>query len=82
MDFPLGHQNAPQYDDIMTLGSELRALHVHDNRENLDEHAPIDSNYQGCFTLESSCPFGCEKILARNKRQFPGDTRLYRPTKH
>lgn len=93
-----GHanMNGPQYDDIMTLGSELHALHVHDNRGETDEHglpyfgtlnwdelmhALIDSNYQGYFTFESCCSFGCEKILDRNKRQFPADTRLFRPTK-
>lgn len=44
-------------------------------------HALIDSNYQGYFTFEAYCSFGCEKITDRNKRQFPADTRLYRPTR-
>ena len=91
-----GHanMNGSQYDDIMTVGDELRGLHIHDNRGNLDEHALpffgsmnfdelmhalIDSGYKGYFTFEACCSLGREKVRSADRRQFPQDTRLYNP---
>ncbi len=65
-----GHANVQgcnQYDEVMTMGSELRALHVQDNYGNADSHVMpmcgttnyddlirglIDSGYKGDFTFE------------------------------
>lgn len=66
-----GHGNAQgqnQYDDIVAMGSELRALHVQDNLGNADSHLMplagttnfdrllkglIDIGYNGDFTFEA-----------------------------
>lgn len=104
MDHPMIHacwdtghanMNGPQYDDIVTLGSELRAIHFHDNRGELDEHglpflgtmnldevmhALIDSGYQGYFTFEACAPLGSARIH-RNRRPFPQDNRLAKPSR-
>jgi len=91
-----GHanMNGSQYDDIMTLGDELKGLHIHDNHGNLDEHALpffgsmnfdelmhalIDVGYQGYFTFEACCSLGREKVRPAARRQFPQDTRLFNP---
>ena len=65
-----GHGNVQgcnQYDDIMAMGSELRALHIQDNDGKVDAHlipmagtinfddvirGLIDSGYKGDFTFE------------------------------
>lgn len=104
MDHPMVHacwdtghanMNGPQYDDIVTLGSQLRALHVHDNRGALDEHglpflgtlnldelmhALLDSGYQGYFTFEACNPLGSPRIH-RNRHPFPQDNRLSKPSR-
>lgn len=64
-----GHANIEghQYDDIVALGDDLRALHINDNRGKMDEHMmPYlgtmcmdevmlglrEIGYRGCFTFE------------------------------
>ena len=57
-----------QYDDLKELGSNLKAVHIHDNNMRSDQHLPpycgklqldrfieglIAINYQGAFTFES-----------------------------
>lgn len=71
-----GHANCEgsQYDEILTLGSELHAIHYNDNHGAKDDHvtpfmgrlnhdeviqALIDANFQGDFTLE------CDSALVR-----------------
>lgn len=67
-----GHGNVQgvnQYDDIMAMGSELKALHIQDNEGKTDAHLMplcgttnfddvirglIDSGYRGDFTFEGS----------------------------
>jgi len=67
-----GHGNLcvqSQYDEIVKLGSHLRAVHIQDNRGEIDEHllpymgttnwdsimhGLLDINFPGYFTLEAS----------------------------
>ena len=93
----LGHANIEghQYEDIMTLGDDLRAIHVHDNNGKGDEHvalftgtvnidevinALIDSGYKGYFTFETDNAVSCGKTWQLNRRIFERDTRLFNPT--
>ena len=84
-----GHANmrgTDPYLDVLTLGSELRALHVQDNFGEGDEHLapfmgtmPMDSlmqgllkiNYQGYFTFESSNILCACKGWPHERREFP-----------
>ncbi len=91
-----GHANCEgsQYDDIMTLGDELYAIHYNDNRGRNDEHllpfmgtlnhdevinALIDVKFGGYFTLE--CPSAITKkdYWLGRRRDFERDTRLSEP---
>lgn len=91
-----GHANCEgnQYDEIMTLGDELYALHVHDNSGHRDEHlipycgtinmddvmhALIDSGYSGYFTFEASSCLRHSRYWLGNRRVFEKDTRLLEP---
>ena len=62
-----------QYNDLMELGSNLKALHIHDNNSRSDQHlAPYcgrlqldrlvaalkDMEFPGCFTFEADCFMG------------------------
>jgi len=93
----LGHANIEghQYEDIMTLGDDLRAIHVHDNNGKGDEHvalftgtvnmdevinALIDSGYKGYFTLETDNAVSFGKTWQLKRRIFERDTRLFNPT--
>lgn len=83
-----GHANVEghQYDDLITLGKDLRAIHFNDNRGGGDEHVmPYlgtmcvdeilcglrDSGYQGVFTFE------CESS-ARPASFWQGDRRRWK----
>ena len=87
-----GHANCEgsQYNDIITLGKELFAIHYNDNHGTKDEHlipffgtlnhdevinALIDSKFEGYFTLE--CPHSL--IPSGGRRYFKGYTRLAAP---
>lgn len=91
-----GHRNmdGTQYDELITLGEKLHALHVHDNRNGNDEHlAPyfgtmnwddlmqglIDCGYEGFFTFETTNGIGCESRYCKPRREFAADTRLQMP---
>ncbi len=68
----VGHANISvesQYEEILKLGSHLKAVHIHDNRGEIDEHmlpymgivnwdeimhALLDIKFPGYFTLEAS----------------------------
>ena len=91
-----GHANCEgsQYNDIITLGKELFAIHYNDNRGIKDEHlipffgtlnhdevinALIDSKFEGYFTLECSSSLIPKNYWAGGRRTFNGDTRLAEP---
>ena len=84
-----GHGNIEgnQYQSLLDLGDDLRALHIHDNRHNKDEHlmpymgninmdeimcALRDMNYKGDFTFE------CDSSFPSNasRKPFAMDNRL------
>ncbi len=72
----VGHanlDNRDQYKEITELGKNLKAIHVHDNNGQRDQHVSpflgtcdydaivkglIDSGYEGYFTLEANSFFG------------------------
>lgn len=87
-----GHANCEgsQYDEIVTLGKELYAIHYNDNLGNADQHllpylgrlnhdeiinALIDIGYKGYFTFEASNSL----VGAKGRRAFERDTRLAKP---
>lgn len=91
-----GHANCEgsQYDDIVTLGKELYAIHYNDNHGKTDEHlipyfgtlnhdevlnALIDIGYQGYFTLECSSSLIKKQYWLGGRRDFVRDTRLEEP---
>ena len=91
-----GHANVegPQYEHLVALGSELRALHIHDNRGERDEHilpwfgtmnlddlmhGIIDSGYNGYFTFEAGSTLRPARYWLGNRREYPDDTRLLHP---
>lgn len=88
-----GHANIQgnQYDDILALGDQLRAVHINDNRGsgdehilpylgtmNLDEilHALQDVRYRGDFTFECESTLRTSRSWLGKRRSFPQDTRL------
>ncbi len=91
-----GHANCEgtQYDDIVTLGSELYAIHYNDNRGKKDEHmipylgtlnhdevmhALIDADFKGYFTLECDASLLTPKSWPFKRRSYEADTRLAEP---
>ena len=84
-----GHANSmgrDPYQDILKLGSELRALHVQDNFGTYDEHIapfmgtlPLDSlmqgliasNYKGYFTFESTNILVADGEWPFSRKVFP-----------
>lgn len=93
----LGHANIEghQYEDIIALSDDLRAIHVHDNNGIGDEHialfsgtlnmdevitALIDSGYKGYFTFEADCTVSFGQTWQLNRRKFDRDVRLFNPT--
>ena len=91
----VGHANQEghQYKDIMDLGDELRALHIHDNRKGDDHMMPftgstnyddimsalIDSGYKGYFTFESENTLYNHKRWKRREAQMQHGKRFLRP---
>ena len=91
-----GHANCngSQYDEIMTLGDKLWAIHYNDNHGNGDEHvvpylgtlnhdevinALIDVGYNGYFTLECESALISYNSWIRPRRKFEKDKRLAEP---
>ena len=91
-----GHANCegPQYDEIMTLGKELYAIHYNDNNGKGDFHvmpylgtlnhdevinALIDVGYKGCFNLECDAGLVSKNYWNGPRRKFPRDERLAEP---
>lgn len=92
-----GHANieGDQYREILTLGNDLYALHINDNRGSADEHiipyfgtlnmdgvmcALRDIGYKGFFTFEAGSTLRPKNCWLGNRRDFSGDTRLAEPT--
>lgn len=92
-----GHANLEgnQYDEILTIGSDLYAIHLNDNRGTQDEHiipyfgtlnideimhALKEINYKGIFTFEAGSTLRPKKYWLGNRREFNKDTRLSEPT--
>ena len=91
-----GHANCEgsQYDDIITLGDELYAIHYNDNHGKRDEHlipylgtlnhdevinALTDIGYKGYFTLECCSSLISKEYWLGGRRDFDRDTRLAEP---
>jgi len=91
-----GHANMDgmQYGDILILGKELHALHVHDNNGEWDYHtlpylgtmnlddlmnALIDSGYNGYFTFEAVNVLKQPNYWLGMRRKFEKDNRLASP---
>jgi len=91
-----GHANCegPQYNDILTLGKELYAIHYNDNHGKEDEHlipyfgtlnhdevihGLMDINFSGYFTLECGSSLIRSDNWLGGRRPFDGDTRLIEP---
>lgn len=90
----IGHGNVQgcnQYDDIMAMGKELKAIHLQDNYGDCDTHVMpmsgttnfdkvirglIDSGYEGCFTFEGSNTIRRGHSWPRNRRDITPDDRL------
>ena len=93
----LGHANIEghQYEDIIALGKNLKAIHVHDNNGIGDQHvalfsgtvnmdevmtALIDSGYNGYFTFEADCAVSYGQTWQMNRHKFEKSTLLFDPT--
>ena len=91
-----GHANIEghQYEDIMTLGKDLHAIHFNDNRGKGDEHIMpflgtmsmdevmhglIDSDFDGYFTLECDSSLRPFKYWQGDRRDYKLDNRLQNP---
>ncbi len=92
-----GHANVEggQYEHILALGEDLRAVHIHDNLGDCDRHAIpftgtlnmdevlnalIDIGYTGCFTFEADCAVNVGDGWLLRRREFVNDTRLFDPS--
>ena len=84
-----------QYDEILALGDALGAIHFHDNRGEKDEHlipflgtmsidevmhALIDVGFKGPFTFEATSSLRPPCYRMGDRRPYPGDTRMEKPT--
>lgn len=91
-----GHANieGSQRDEILSIGSELRAVHINDNRGSADEHiipfmgtlnmddvmhGLLDVGYKGFFTFESGSTLRSKNHWLGARRSFDADTRLSEP---
>ena len=92
----LGHANIEghQYEDIMALGDDLHAIHVHDNNGKGDEHQAlfsgtlnidevmtglIDSGYKGYFTFEADSSASYGQTWQLSRHKFEKSTILFNP---
>lgn len=88
-----GHANCegPQYEEILTIGEHLYAVHINDNLQNYDAHvmpyfgtinmdevmtALTEMGYKGYFTFEAGNSFR----LPKYRRPFEKNVRLFKPT--
>ncbi len=92
-----GHANIEgnQYEEILSLGNDLYAIHFNDNRGSQDEHiipyfgtlnideimcALKEINYRGSFTFEAGSTLRSQKYCLGNRREFSKEKRLSEPT--
>lgn len=93
-----GHANCEpfnQYDQIVTMGKHLKAIHFNDNRGTQDEHiAPFcgtlcvddvmqglcDIGYDGCFTFECDSMLRPSHYWLGDRKAPRGNARLSEPT--
>ena len=92
-----GHANmeGAQYEEILTLGNALGAIHFNDNRGERDEHllpfmgtmnvnevmhALLDIGFAGPFTFEATSAFRPHRFWLGNRREFPEDERMTHAT--
>lgn len=92
-----GHANmeGAQYEEILTLGKSLGAVHFNDNRGERDEHllpfmgtmnvnevmhALLDVGFEGPFTFEATSAFRPHRFWLGNRRDFPADERMTHAT--
>ena len=88
------HIEGHQYEDILILGDDLRAVHVHDNNGRDDQHmalftgtinidevitALIDSGYKGYFTFEADRAVSKGETWLASRTKFEKSTRLFNP---
>ena len=91
-----GHANCEggQYDEIMTLGKEMYAIHYNDNHKSMDDHvapflgrlnhdevinALIDVGFDGYFTLECDSSLIGYNQWTGKRRRFDGAKKLREP---
>lgn len=92
-----GHANieGSQYEELLTIGDDLKAVHINDNRGERDEHvipyfgtvnmdeimtALKEIDFKGPFTFESGSTLRPNKYWLGNRKQFDKSTRLAKPT--
>lgn len=92
-----GHGNieGDQYEQLVTLGDHLRAIHLNDNRGGQDEHlipfmgtmnmddimcGLIDGGYKGYMTFEATSGLRSYRYWLGNRRKFVRERRLREPT--
>lgn len=93
-----GHGNVQgvnQYDDIMAMGKELRALHIQDNDGKVDAHLMplmgtvnfddvirglIDAGFSGDFTFEGSNTLRCAGTWPWYRKNVKPEDRLSSPS--
>lgn len=91
-----GHGNieGDQYDQLVTLGKDLYAIHLNDNRGSQDEHlipfmgtanmddimcGLLDGGYEGYFTFEATDTLRPYRCWLGNRRKFVREHRLREP---
>lgn len=92
-----GHANVEghQYDDMVSLGKNLKAIHFNDNRGFSDEHilpymgtmsideimnGLVDIGFDGAFTFECDNSIITGSDWPNSRKAFPKDTRAFKPS--
>ncbi len=92
-----GHGNieGDQYDQLVTLGKDLYAIHLNDNRGGQDEHlipfmgtmnmddvmcGLLDGGFEGYFTFEATSSLRHYRYWLGNRRKCGRERRLREPT--
>ncbi len=92
-----GHGNieGEQYEQLKTLGKNLRAIHLNDNRGSQDEHlipfmgtmnmddvmcGLLDGGFEGHLTFEATSTLRSYRYWLGNRRKFVRERRLREPT--
>ena len=93
----IGHahiEGVDQYKELVALGTDLKAVHIHDNTGvgdthvmpylgtvSMDEimHGLIDNGFNGAFTMESDSSLRPANFWQGNRKAFDKDNRLAEP---